>query len=606
MSLIKKNISFGLLNTDDAPHMLPDGSALNLRNFRYLNSTDGRTGYLENIHANRLMQGQETIPDGSEAIATYEDPQNNFIIWFSHKKGSRGFDRINYYDLRDNRYWLVAKSAVYADDGEIKGGFGFETGVNYQLEMVGGLLVWVSKLNEPMKLHVGAAISASNPSVIKDEIPRYEGWEYDWTAADNSVDNLKIICKPPGFPPIVTKVNVPDRVSNNIQCESYQFAFMYTYETWESSVLSPFSNSTHLNAKWGISYNAISVVMQPAEYPLPQALKHVKLYVKVASTGKVFLIKKWDRVEYSEVSTLKYVFYGDLYGEMLDNVTANEPFHSVPLRTGTVEFAKGRLMLADNVEGYSTPSRTSLTLSSVITATPTAPANAKRVIQKVYYRGTWKKSSSIFGMGRPRYYYSGLYVKLEVNEAFGGAKAGYYFINGTEVRRYRDFSGEPPLFYEPAPTSVTLANLTYKGRDIEEIKEATRDVTLATVYGQDIIADHSLLISIVGLPDSEVTQPPIQGFLHYSDYAAGIVFYDKFLRKCGVVTSEKAKASLPMRDFSVTTAITALKWELPNDTTVNSEIPEWAYYYAPVLRKNSRASWFLSGYASDIRYAGVR
>ncbi|GAB3024399.1 hypothetical protein GCM10027051_31300 [Niabella terrae] len=593
-----KIVPFGLLNTDDAPHFLPEGDVVNMRNLRLINTKDGKNGYLENIHSTTLMPEQDEIPEGSITVARYEDPQNRFVIWFTHVPGTWSQDRINYYDLKYKRYWLVAKSGIYDDDGEIIGGLRFYTGVHYTLKVVGTQLVWVCYGIQPMKIDIGAAIKTSNPLAPNNEIPFYKGWKYDWNAEDSTEVNLRLICKPPGIPPIVTKFTNPDFQGNNIGTESYQFATMFQYFTGEESSLSPFSTSTQINSRFGEQFNAISVTLDPYERPFPQGVEYIKLYIKVFSTDKMFLLHKWKIADIADDQTITYEFNGLLLGEALSDDVVNEPYHSVPLSTSAMEYAKGRLMLGDNLSGYDTPTTTSLTLSTSTVAVEESPTNASRPLYRMFYRGNWK-AGKLFE--RPRYYYSGLYVFMKANERMGGEPEGYYLIAGTELRYYEDYNGIPPRF-AAAPTSVALTNLTFKGKNANEIKDNTLDKSLGKLYEIKLYPDYSKPIEIIGLPAEEITMPPTEAFLHYSDYSAGVVFYDRFLRKCGVVTKDSCKVTTPIRQFSITEVIGSVDWALTNDNAYN-EIPEWAEYYAPVISKNNRALTHVTGYASDIRYA---
>jgi len=522
------------------------------------------------------------------------------VIWFTHVPGTWKYDRINFYDLINRRYWLVAHSGNYYGGGVIDGGLRFRSGTEYDLRVINGLLIWVAEGQEPMKLDIGASIKAANPAVADVEIPFYKGWSYNWLADDKSSANLKLICKPPSIPPIVSKIKDTTSLANAIANDSFRFALRYEYFTGEESVLSPYSDESFLNSKWDNGFNAISVVFNPLELPLPQGIKYIKLYVHVWSTDKVFFVKQWVPSEVQDGKSATYTFYGDYIGEVLDSSTANEHFHAVPLESRTLEYAKGRLILGDNTDGRDTPAQSSLLLTGNTVSTPAAPTNTSRPVVRVMYRGNWKKGGLSFS--RPRFYYSGLYLKMADNEVAGGKPAGYYLIPGTEMWYDKDFVGIPAV-WKPVPSSVPLTDLltTYKGKDLDAIIESTRKVTVANYYEKILREDPTNMVEIVGL-SSSVATPPAKAFLHNSEYGAGIVFYDRFMRKSGVVAPNSARVRIPPRDYEVLNMVSTISWQLNNNDPVN-EIPEWAEYYAPVIRRNNRAAFFVSGYSADPRYA---
>ena len=600
MAVTQKSIPLGLLDTDSAPHMLGD-SALNMRNLRFRNSQDGRTGYFENPNGNRLLPGQQGIHEGSEVVAIYSDPKGQYVIWFTHVPGTWTFDCINLYDLVNKRFWVVLSADKGYGGGEVEGGLQFRSGAHYDLRVVNGLLIWVTEGQPPMKIDIGAAIKSTNPGVADVEIPFYKGWAYNWLADDRSRDNLTLICKPPSIPPIVSKVKDETSLANVIGNESFKFALRYEYHTGEESVLSPYSEESFLNSLWDNGFNALSITFNPQEYPLPQAVKYIKLYVQVWSTSRVFFIKQWSPEELEQSPT--YIFYGDYIGEALDSATATEPFHSVPLESRAIEYAKGRLILGDNTDGRETPTVTSLTLGKTTLTFPVSPTNGSRSLVRVMYFGV-RKHGKLSLKQRPHFYYTGLYLKMGVNEVAGGKPAGYYLIPGTE-KRIDDAPPGMPILYEAPPPSVNISDLitTFKGKNIDAIIESTNTSwSVVKFTAKSVQEDPAYQVIVVGLSATAELAPPVKGFLHNSEYGAGIVFYDRYMRKSGVVTSGEARVKVAPRDYDATSITTTITWALSNADAVN-QIPEWAEYYAPVIRRNNRATFFVTGYAADPRYA---
>lgn len=82
----------------------------------------------------------------------------------------------------------------------------------------------------------------------------------------------------------------------------------------------------------------------------------------------------------------------------------------------------------------------------------------------------------------------------------------------------------------------------------------------------------------------------------------GIVFYDKYMRQCGVVPYSKL-ITVADKGFTQPNPYDyAVSWALSNADALN-EIPDWAYYYSIVSTKDITRSYFLEAYAGDIFYA---
>lgn len=591
---IEKKFPVELLNTDAAAHVISENAAVNMRNIRVHKSIDGKQGYFENIMQNLKVSGQDgKIPAGSERIASWEDPAGRYAIWFTHKEGSSNDDQINLYDFNTGKYWLVARNNMGVN-GEIAGGLGFKRGYFYDLEFANGILYWTGEDHQPRKLDIGAGIKACDPLAAEDS-PFYKGWRYDWVNTgddDTSNKNLSLAAKPPAYPPMISKRVDTTIGVNNLTGESYQFFTQFVYKTNEQSTLSTFSISSLVNSDEDKDKNVIDVTINPLEAPYPQGLKEMRLFVKVASTQKAYLVKTWTAEEVLSGSLLIYSFFGNYFGIPLSSAVLNEPFHSVPRMAETIQLIKNRLMLGNCLEGYNTPKTTSMELSLGPAITIEDLTSQRVKIQYVMYRGTHKK-----GLSRPRFYYSGLYVKLD-----SVPTPGYYLIPGTEIRYSSGFSGIPAVFAS-VPATVLLGDLVFKGRNLDEIIEATRSWAIARIYESYIRESPSVTIEVDGLLDSGAIRA-INVFLHKADYIAGNVFFDRWLQKCSVITKSGLRISIPVRNFALTTAYNDIKYSFSNDNAVD-EIPEWAEYYAPLLARNSRTSFFLTGFSSVTRYARI-
>lgn len=84
-------------------------------------------------------------------------------------------------------------------------------------------------------------------------------------------------------------------------------------------------------------------------------------------------------------------------------------------------------------------------------------------------------------------------------------------------------------------------------------------------------------------------------------YQTGIVFFDFAMRKCGVVTNEYLISVIPERSYVYTDATSSINWSL-NNLNVLQEIPDWAYYYAPVRTLNNKTRYFIESFCNTMKY----
>lgn len=69
-----------------------------------------------------------------------------------------------------------------------------------------------------------------------------------------------------------------------------------------------------------------------------------------------------------------------------------------------------------------------------------------------------------------------------------------------------------------------------------------------------------------------------------------------------ITWAQDCAISTPQRDYAYSSGIDSFIWRVNNDNRL-SEIPDWAYYYAPVLTKNLTKRFFISSYTPSAIYA---
>ncbi|MFD2922051.1 Ig domain-containing protein [Terrimonas rubra] len=628
MPLIEKKFPVDLLNTDDAPHVVPKDAAVFMRNIRFNSSLDGKAGYFENIISNKKITNN-VIPDDSVCVGSGSDLTGRFIIWFTHCLSNPDNDQINLYDTEAEQYWLVARTNMGAQ-GNITGGLRF-TQNNYisSIEIVNNILIWTEKDKFPRKLHLGAAIRAANPAAL--DTPFYDGWQYDWTNTDQNdtlLENISLIVKPPSYPPTIIKTLDEAYTNNFIRNESFQFAYQFVYYSNEESTLSPFSTSSLINSKFQAEGNCIDVRMSNIEFPLAQGIRMIRLYVKVASTQKMFVVKTWDKeipeeaVEIDNIilGQLVFRFYGQQLGTVLDDVVAVKPFDSVPLTSSCVTSGRNRIFLGDNVEGYGTPKTTSfdLQLSPAEEIRDINDYLAKKNVYEVLIHGHYRTGF----LNWNRYTIGVLVIKIDELPSNKGyyllpnswivanttppnipPYVGYATPAAASMGSYLSSSTLFPLQYD-YDTPIFLSSLIFLGatpsQTYEELRRRVFPSGRSGITSANMWMAQDLEVQIRDLIGDALEIIALPAILHDAEYEAGIVFFDRYLRKCGVA-SKDAKVQTPVRTYEVETIIPSLEWTVDNTNSVN-EIPDWAEFYAPVIRRNKRTTFFITGVSDTVRY----
>jgi hypothetical protein len=120
--------------------------------------------------------------------------------------------------------------------------------------------------------------------------------------------------------------------------------------------------------------------------------------------------------------------------------------------------------------------------------------------------------------------YSGWYIYLPA-----ASQPGYYLIDYTEHKNR--FSPQPLPFLplDPAPTTVDMSNLIYKGRSVSEIIANTKFPDAGGLLLKNFQKTTNACVI------TDTTPNNYNVFAQKSPYKFGVVFYDYAMRKCGVV-----------------------------------------------------------------------
>lgn len=557
------SLSDGGLDADNANFAVGPNRVVNAENVRWGTTDRGTTATVESVGG--TVQISESLPSLTfVTIGSAEDVPNQRTLAF--KCCTTGpWHKITCYDKQLGQELDV----IFAS--QVSGGFNWEpNNLIYSSRVINGLLYWTEYNDRQNKINIDAAIKLNNPSYDTDQDPYVTPIELEVTT---------LIKRPPRYPLTVERVTQASVVTNFLGNNSFWFAYRYFFRDKETSVISVHSELIPYNAI-GESYNSVDITV-PFEEKIDQDVERVEIGVRVDNNPQFFGIKVWDKNVPADAQDIEdhndgtgelyYRFFNNQVGEPWGDAYSVKYFESVPIKSKTLEIVRNRIHLGNNLAGYDTPLTTSLT------ATPYDQTDGAAV------EGVWYEMVIDDGAGFTETYYVVLIQGI-------GENSGYYSLT--------PFPGIPG---PPMPFSLDFTDYEYAGATMSDV----------FAYFADITIDPDAFVVSFGLEGSTstVTNAPsditLAGDYIYKSaapYRLGVVFYDRWDRKCGVLTNDSLLLETSDRDYDTQAYTTSITWTLSNANALE-EIPDWAYTYAVVRTKCLRTRNFLQARVRNISYA---
>ena len=576
----------GGVNNDDSLNLFDEGDYLNLLNGRVSISEFGKSERVENISGTTAITNQKYPPYGTQqTIGSCIDIEGKRLLWFV--ANTFNDDGIYCYDFTTQQIYAVLYSS------QIAGGLNFSKSyrVNRNCKVNQGLLYWTDNNNEPKKINIDSGIKLNQPGYVSSA--------QAYTSLTDSYE-ITLIRRPIIYAPAITKTYDATYTNNFIATNSWLFAWQYIYFDGEISVLGEFSTASKLNTnQLGIAdnYNYIACALSLNE-TIPQTVRIIRLVTKNQSTSVTNVIKTYDKLVSTTPFTnhnsgiqLVFNYYGDIVGETIGSVMASTPYHSVPIRSVTVESAVNRIMLGNNLSGYDTPISTSLQITQTIGNISGVPFVITRTDTQTGVSPTITGSYFLNMSGSPQI---GDIVKFVI---------AVYDTNRTPVNSSVTLTytvGSTNILTEEAGIraliqgNAVIANYEITATDQTVPNLATK---LTTTTGTSKVLYVNVTITYINPATTNNTILKDE-----SSYQSGIVFYDKARRKCGVVTNSSCLASTPTKTYANNSGALTLNWTL-NNNAPTIEIPNWAYYYSIVRTLNLKTRYFIDALASNCFYA---
>jgi hypothetical protein len=565
------------LNADDVDILVGPNQVLNSENVRYGSTDKGVIGVVESVGSTRLIS--EPQPSVTFiTIGSVEDTENNRFIYFKYNTTGPWHKIVAYYPQAETEYDVLLSS-------QVTGGLNFNKNFPiHSAKIVNDMLYWVEGTNnEPRKINIESGILMNDPTFDSNETPY---------VSPLSQEELTIIKPPPQLAPNIQKSEDSSFENDFIGKDSFEFAYQWNFYDNETTVVGTYSPASRLNVPSDTS-NYIAVQMD-ANQNIPSTARMVNLIVRISNTNIARVVKTWDKEVASElaeieshnanIQLLTFNFYNNITGQTVAQDYVLKPFDSVPRYAWALEAAKNRIHIGNLVTGYNTPSSTSLEITQNITGISGTTSVVKSLIEVRAKVGVPGPDND--------YGYGGWYVYLSATDI---SVPGYYLLNGTEkTALLNDGSWPYNPALDPPLTTTSLAGLTFIGASQAAV---TTYIKGANVLEGSAFYTRSNLITVTG-----ITSNVDSVMKSRSSYKAGMVFYDKYLRKCGVVTNDGLIVSITSRNYNYTTAVRSLTWSVSN-TDALTEIPDWAYFYAPVRTLNLKTRFFVDAFTDEAKYA---
>lgn len=503
-----RKIFTGGINADDDLPFVDRSQYLNAENVRVFNTSEGKSGRIEPIKGNLSISNE--LPGGDcVCIGGCQDESGDRIFYFIFN--SNGNHRIFCYSLTDEKCYIVLKSE------DVKGGLGFQRDVYiHSCFYVSGCLYWVNEdVSEPRRIPVDRLLKTYQPTLTIDQLPFI-------LPIDDSI--ISWIRKPGALRPMAEKKKSATDTGQLtlLKLDAFQFCYRYVFFTGEVSVLSAYSRLINYNAEEDDS-DGIQVSI-PLSEKIEQDVKYIDLVVRYVEDNSFFIIHRWDsatdviKIEQhnSGQVALSYLYFNNTTGEALDDVYKVSPYDSVPLKAKTAEIAKNRAYMGGIEMGYDTPKLTSLSIN------PVEEDISGQSVSTI--KGEWwilhlSGVDTQTGFG-----YRLLRLTNPLELIFTPATYYYYLYSGTI----------PPL-----PSTVQSSELKFAGSDIEGIKQylyADPSIILLSkeVIRLMVLDPVSGTFQTTVITDKQDSSYMKNVWKSGGLYDAGIVFYDRYMRKCGI------------------------------------------------------------------------
>jgi len=553
------SLTDGGINTDDADFAVGTNQVIGGQNIRWGTTDKGRTAVVESIGGTRQIS--ESMPSITfYTIGTAEDVENNRLIFFKFC-ATAPLHRITCYDKAADIEYVVLLSS------QVVGGLNFSRfSPIHSARVINGLLIWTDFADTQHKINIDAGIKLNQPSYVTD-VAAYT------TPIEKEV--ISLIKRPPRLAISTEKIIDLGVTTNFLDQNTFWFAYRYIFVDRETSVVSVHSVCVPYNAA-DQTFNFVRLSVPFGEV-IDQDVQRIEIGYRADLNPQFFGIKAWDKKNAAEAAeiaahnagttALSFDFYNNQTGEPWGDSYSVKTAERCPTQSKTLELVRNRVHLSNNRIGYDTPQTTSLQIVGF-------DQEQGAAVTAQWYRYDYAFTSDITNI---------LFINV-------------LLINGLPTGNgYYDDGG----IYVPGDPTVDFTQLNFIGTTVADIQ--------ASIVGDIVTVNFAALsqtAAVTNAPGGTTTLINLKVYKTGAPFQFGIVFFDEYDRKCGVVTSQGLIYETPQRDYDSGIFPTAANWQLSNDFAL-TEIPIWAKSYAIVRTKCLLTRFFIQGRVRNITYAVI-
>lgn len=452
----------------------------------------------------------------------------------------------------------------------------------------------------------------------------------------------------------------------DVQLGAYQFCVRFQNTDGIYSVLSPLSATIPPMRKSVLETtpNAGNTIAVGLDYnqKIPRNWQSVDFIVRDLSDNTFSIIQTYVNSNAADIAAvnahnlglfhLSSIFNGKRL-EILDTITASKQFEFIPITSKHIEVGANRILLANNVIGYDTPTTapTNLAVTPSLTSTVLPSFTATKVYLVLAKNFDVDESEFPIYGGLIVYYDNELYsLPLEYSQMrmngtdplFLSSNTTYPYNVPYIVQKSNLVKLDKSVFYaaasvalDPLEYIIRLSTVTNNGFQLEdgavsynlalaqivwqihEIGNLTANTTPASTPSGNWFASNALgTLGYIGLSEftigiSEqvlIADDPseyaafLQGnaFLPYSVINYGIRYYDEYMRSCGVQELGTIKTG-SYTPYTLNQLVNKIDFTLTSFGGSGS--PSWAKYFAITLSKQNTCDRFIQFAPNCIKIA---
>ena len=294
------------------------GEVISRKNCRVYSLDGSRVGI------NTSFKGMQSITPAYPASGT-----NKVIGYVEDKERDRGVYFLQNSLGNDSIYTVIGTTITNLNaDASV---LGFNASEIIDADILGDYCVFVSDYNPPRKINITATLAGKDA--------------YD----------VQLAVRPPFDKPATQVASDPDLVVNKLVGKTFQFAYMYIYNDYTYSVVSPYSDlvvSSSVFAADDSTYdnNAIGNYVQVTYDLGTSEVNTVKLLAREGNTGSWFIVEDFEKT--TDTGTRTYDFYNNVARQALVETEALALYSDVPRLARTVKTVQNRVGLANVLKGY--------------------------------------------------------------------------------------------------------------------------------------------------------------------------------------------------------------------------------------------------------------